>query len=97
MATRINADGTRVDVAPAHGRAFTLPELQAVVDGYIEAFYLHDGRVMFLNEDGKREQLPFNPTATVIARTHGLPLDDYIVGDVLITTRIEGGSEDEEP
>lgn len=47
-------------VSPANGTAFTLEELQKIVGGYIEALYLHDGRIMFLNEDGKRLGLPLN-------------------------------------
>jgi hypothetical protein len=95
MATRINTDGTRVVMKPAHGFAFTLADLQGVVGGYIEAFYLRDGRVMFLNEDGKGEQLPLNIVATLIAYDNGLPPDDAIVGDVIIVTRIEAGEERE--
>jgi len=95
MAIRINADDTIVDVAPANGREFTLPELQAVVGGYIEAVYLRDGRILFCNEDGKRDRLPTNVGATVIARNIGfLPDDDHIVGDVIIGTRREMGADD---
>jgi hypothetical protein len=96
MATRINTDGTRLEVVPAAGRVFSLEELQGVVAGYIEAFYLRDGRVMFLNEDGKRLALPVNVDATTIAYENDLPLDDYIVGDVIVTTRLEAGGGDED-
>jgi hypothetical protein len=91
MATRINVNGARLEVAPANGAEFTLQELQAIVGGYIEAFYLRDGTIMMLNEDGKRLALMFNLIATMIAQRHGLPGDDCILGDVVIGTRHEFG------
>jgi hypothetical protein len=91
MATRINTDGARLEVAPAAGAEFTLEELQAIVGGYIEALYLRDGSIMMLNEDGKRLALPFNLIATHLAHRNGLPGDDFILGDVVIGTRREFG------
>jgi hypothetical protein len=97
MATRLNADGGRLEVAPANGTDFTLEELQAIVGGYIEAFYLRDSTIMMLNEDGKRLALPFNLIATRLAHQHGLPGDDFILGDVVIGTRREmGGPNDDD-
>ena len=97
MATRINVNGTRVAVAPINGTSFSLPELHEVVGGYIEAFYLRDGLIMMLNEDGKRLGLAINRTATLIADANGLPADNVIVGDVIIGTRREfGGPNDDD-
>jgi Domain of unknown function (DUF3846) len=96
MATQIPAIGTLLHVLPANGTAFTLEELQTIVGGYIEAFYLRDGTVMMLNEDGKRLGLPLNLVATQRAHRNGLPADDCIVGDVVIGTWIEMGGGDED-
>lgn len=96
MGIRINADGTRGPIAPAIGAAFSLIELQGVVGGFIEGVRLRGGFWMFVNEDGKRLALPYNDLATQLARTDGfLPLDDYIVGDVVVCTTAEAGGTDE--
>jgi hypothetical protein len=93
MATRINADGTRTEIAPADGATFSLVELQTIVGGYIEAVRLRSGAWMFVNEDGKRLGLPTNVVATTIAHERGyLPADDWIVGDVIVTTPHEAGA-----
>ena len=101
MALLIPADGEPREVAPANGPTFTLAELQGFVGGYIEAVYLADGRVMFVNEDGKREQLPINHRATIEAVADGARLrpGDVIVGNAIVCTRAEADgdpiSEDE--
>ena len=93
MALLIPARGLPGEVTPApDGRAFTLAELQGFVGGYIEALYLDDGRVMFLNEDGKRLQLPVNDAATTMMRRR-LQSGDVIVGNVIVCTRREAGEE----
>lgn len=87
-----------VEVAPAKGNAFRLEELQKFVGGYIEAVYLRDGRVMWLNEEGKLDGLPYNAIATDMARRlSGLHEGNLpIVGDVVIATREESGEGDDE-
>ena len=86
-----------VPVTPANGKTFTLQELQGYVGGYIEALYLATGAIMWLNEDGKRLSLPYNPIADRIAAEHSrMPWSDYIVGNVLIATRAETQNKDEE-
>lgn len=91
MAVRINVDGTRIEMHPTHGAAFHLSELHIVVGGYIEAVHLKDGRVMWVNEEGKLRALPVNEAATVIAHASGHDPTDMIVGDVIITTVDEAG------
>jgi hypothetical protein len=103
MATIIPADGSPpYDVTPANGKIFTLAELTAVVGGYIEALPAPDGRMCYLNEDGKRLQLPVNVRATILlfahfdAATHlvVLPAGDVIVGDVILCSLAETGDDD---
>jgi hypothetical protein len=98
MALHITADGSEKEVRPADGKGFTLAELQGFVGGYIEALYLPDGSILWLNEEGKLKGLPENSSGRVqlLAHSAGIAHDDYIVGDVLITTRAESGEEEEE-
>lgn len=98
MATWIKATGGIETVTPANGKEFTLAELQKMVGGYIEEFYLRNESgqpIMFLNEDGKRLELPPNLNATEIASENGLFVGDIVVGDVVITTRAEAGAQTE--
>ena len=76
MAEYIKQDGTTEQVRPANGRDFTLEELQAYCGGYVQAVYLHDGRVMWCNEDGKVYGLELNERATAIADDAGALLAD---------------------
>jgi hypothetical protein len=94
MATLLPCGEVPRPIAPADGRTFTLAELQAVVGGYIEAVYLPDRRIMYVNEDGKREQLPYNDAATSIAlAARAIHSNDVIVGAAIICTRAETGDD----
>jgi Domain of unknown function (DUF3846) len=95
MATLIPTDGAPRDIAPHAGPAFTLQELQQIVGGYIEMLWAPDGRCLFLNEDGKRLELPINDAATLLMRRRLTP-GDYIVGDVILCTRQEAGADTSE-
>lgn len=97
MATLIPTVGNIQEVLPRTGEAFTLEELKAIVGGYIEVLRVAPDSVMFLNEDGKRLQLPVNFRATTLMRA-ALQPGDEIVGDVIICTLTEAGegSEPEE-
>lgn len=95
MATLIAPDRVPESITPANGRTFTLPELQALVGGYIEALRLPDGvRWLFLNEDGKRLKLAYNDAATVLMHQLLRP-DDYIVGPAVLCTPLEAGAIEE--
>lgn len=90
MATLISVVGQASEIAPANGRTFTLLELQGYVGGYIEALRAPDGRLAFLNEDGKRLGLALNRAATELFRFIIHP-DDVIVGNVILCSPIEAG------
>lgn len=84
-------------VAPANGKAFTLEEMQGFVGGYIEALPLRDGRVMWLNEEGKLIGLPYNAVADLMAhQLSGIAMWDDIRGNVLIASPEESGDGEEE-
>ncbi len=86
MAKLIKTDGTETIVYPAHGKSFTLQELQKLVGGYIEMVRTVDGKQMIINEEGKLNDLPVNDKATVLY-VHCLA--DVIVGDAVILEKGE--------
>lgn len=63
----------------------SLKVLQTAVGGYIECIHLKNYEAdMWVNEEGKINQLPQNPCGTALwAENYGLT--DYTAGDVIIT------------
>lgn len=61
-----------------------LKTLQDAVGGYIEAITLSDDLVMWVNEDGKMNRLPFNQAATSLFMKYRGGAD-FIVGNVVLT------------
>ena len=97
MALWIKAGAAGESVMPANGKTFTLDELQRYAGGLIEALELNGGTVMYLNEEGKLNDLPCNVEADRIAhRETGIAWHDGIAGDVLIATRAGTGGDEEE-
>jgi len=93
MALLIPATGDMRPVVPPDQRAaFTLAELQAFVGGHIEVLRIPDGRVAFLNEEGKLLNLPHNRLATALLAPQ-LQAGDWIAGDVVICTLTEAGED----
>lgn len=87
MARIIKTNGEIIPVDPKNGTDFQLEEMQEIVGGYIQLFYLmnDEGEVIVMNEEGKFEGLPVNDKATELAES--LLYDgDFIVGDVLVCT-----------
>ena len=72
----LKSDGTTKEI-----EGTSLKAMQEAVGGYIQIIGTTDGRLMVLNEDGKRLELPFNEKATSMVR---LFPNDYIAGDVII-------------
>jgi len=89
MALLIQPGTPAREIQPANGRAFTLAEMQAFVEGYIEIVRLPDGRAIVINEEGKLRQMPLNPEATILAAPRIAP--DFIVGPALVCTWNEAG------
>lgn len=84
MAEIIKTDGMRQPVQPANGTDFTLEEMQAIVGGDIELVFLNETEIMVVNEEGKINDLAYNPAATHIFKENHPGVSDYIVGDVLV-------------
>lgn len=80
----IKTNGEVIPTSPKNGSDYSLEEMQEIVGGYIEIIASADGsEVMVLNEEGKLNELPYNPEATRwFAKNHGDY--DYIVGNVLV-------------
>lgn len=72
----------------------SLKVLQTAVNGYIECIHLKNYEVdMWVNEEGKINQLPQNPYGTALwAENYGL--SDYTAGNIIITGKpdVEGYS-----
>lgn len=83
MAVWIQQSGERKIVAPKDGKTFSLEELQEYVGGYIERV-LEDGRMLWMDEEGKLKHKGINIFATQLTRGL-LANDDLIVGDTLLT------------
>ena len=95
MALLILAGDRHREVHPSSGRAFSLEELQKMVGGYIEALYFDDGRIMFVNEEGKLQGMPMNFNATTLARTQSRYRTEVIVGNAVVCSRTEAGAGEE--
>ena len=95
MAILIQPDGSNDEVVPEDGQRFRLQELKAHVGGWIEEVRLpaetkvngYTIQTMYVNEDGRMQNLEHNLNASVIA-------GQDIVGNALVL--FEGEQEDEE-
>jgi len=68
-----------------------LESLQKAVGGYIEAISC-DNLSFFLNEEGKLNNLPMNPLATLLVK-HRIGQHDYIAGDVVVLGDVDEDGE----
>lgn len=84
MAYLLTTNGEQIEVEPANGEYFSLIELQKAVGGYVEHLRLPSGEHLWLNENGKSQQLPRNERATLLGRSAGIFPTDFVVGNVLV-------------
>ena len=85
----IKASGTKELVEFEVGQSYEL--LSGAVGGYVEVVALPTRRAdLWLNEEGKLNNLPYNPIATSLFHDEH-HTGDFIVGNVIIT----GGVDDE--
>lgn len=104
MATYYKTDGTKEQIEPADGKAFTLEEMQKLVDGHIEMIQLPSGKTMVLNEEGRINDLPVNESATRVWQSE-FPIERYagnnlaymegVNGNILVATPKEVGDEED--
>ena len=89
MALLIKADGSR-RIVFAGGNFFSLKEMYSVLDcSIVQPVFLEDGRVMWIDEEGKLKPHSVNFPATVLLHKAGGLQDDYIAGSALITKKEE--------
>ena len=89
FAAIMSADGA-VQVVPFVDNQ--LRTLQTAAGGYVEAIKLAPDLIMWVNEDGKDNKLPFNQAATsIFIKYRGGT--DFIVGQVIFTGGIDSSGD----
>ena len=79
------SNGTTEPVTFSASEVAAYDAIHKVVDGYIEIRDIpHLGLTMWMNEDGKANDLPYNHNATLLYRAADRTA--YIVGNVVVTT-----------
>ena len=72
----------KIDGSTTELKDTSLEAMQEAVGGYIQELGMKDGRIMIVNEDGKRLELPRNEKATSMVDLFFS--DDYIAGNAII-------------
>ena len=89
MAELITVQDTTTTVFPQDS-IFTLKEIYSLLNcNMVQIVSLNDGRIMWLDEEGKLKPHFSNATATQLLHESGGMDDDYVAGDVLITSQDE--------
>jgi hypothetical protein len=89
MAELITVQDTTTTVFPQDS-LFTLKEIYSLLNcNMVQAITLDDGRIMWLDEEGKLKPHFSNAKATQLLHASGGMENDYIAGDVLITSQDE--------
>ena len=92
LATLIYPTGKITAVTRDNGTAFTATEIHALVDASLVCVCLRDGRIMWIDDEGKLKGKQPNMGATFLA-LDVLQSGDVIVGNAVITTLAEAGEE----
>lgn len=89
MATRIANDGTMTEVS-ARGSCFSLGEMYSLLEcTHLQPVYLQDGRIMWIDEEGKFKPHQVNIQATLLLQKATGIQGDYVAGIALVTERTE--------
>jgi len=89
MATLIANDGTITEVS-AQESCFSLDEMYSLLEcTHLQAVYLQDGRIMWIDEEGKFKPHQVNIQATLLLWKAGGVPGDYVAGIALVTERAE--------
>jgi hypothetical protein len=106
VAYLIKSDGTITEIKPQNGTAFTLPELQGFVGGYIEIIYKVKKLVIGAFNAKQRDLVVAKGSIMVVnedGKSQGLPRNmiatllyrhggwDAVVGDVVVGSQTELG------
>ena len=89
MATLIKPTGEQFHVSPKN-EIFTLEEMYDLLKcSCVQVVHLHDGRIMWIDENGKFKRHYINRVATVLLEMAGGVTGDYIAGAALLTDTSE--------
>lgn len=90
MAELIRTDGTVETVTPENGKTFSLQEMYELIGcSLVQVIYLVDGRIMWLDEEGKFKEHQINTQATKLLIEAGGMMGDYVAGNALICSDSE--------
>ena len=90
MAELIRTDGTVETVSPKNGKTFSLAEMYELIGcSLVQVVYLADGRIMWLDEEGKFKEHYRNEQATLLLEQAGGAFGDYVAGNALICENTE--------
>lgn len=88
MSKLIHPDGYEERVIPKNGVAFTVAELQDLVDGYIGIEDVEDG-VLVYDEDGAENDKLTNPVATQMVWDYDPNFEGYVAGVAVVCKKDE--------
>lgn len=85
----IDAEKGKIEIAiPKNNKTFTLKELQNFVGRTVQLITLPSGLQLWINDNGKLDNLPYNEIASLLWKTiyygYEVGADDFVVGDCLI-------------
>lgn len=86
MSVLITPYGEEKNVTPKDGVAFSVTELQDLVDGYIGVETTERGMLVY-DENGTEDDKLFNPYATKLVQDFDPNFDELISGNVVICPR----------
>lgn len=83
----LETDGSKREVQPSNGSAFTMEEVYKLIGAEtIEARYCSEDMMILMDEDGKRKGQPINYQATLLLESI-LSKHDFVVGPVLYCSK----------
>ena len=90
MALVIYPNGNITELKLNNDQQFEVKTMYHLLEcSMVQAIPLNDGRIMWIDEEGKLKPHRKNPDATILLHLAGGMLDDYIAGTALITEESE--------
>ena len=87
---KVNTDAAEFKVIENSKDEPSLEQAQKFVGGYVEGITFPNGDYLIINEEGKLQNLPLNPEATLLWRMHFTKdkymtgYDDFVVGPAIL-------------
>ena len=83
MSEVVTPRGIRMEAVPNDGAAFTVTELQDIVDGFIGVLEVKDGVIVF-DEDGPAKDKLYNKEATKMVKEFNPEWEGFISGVAVV-------------